>query len=154
KIRIESSSGLSEDEIERMVKEAEVHADEDKVKRKEIETRNNADTLLYTTEKTLREHGDKISETDKKNIEDACAELRKALEGSDIAAIEAASKRVTDASHKLAEAMYAAASQQRHEAGGAAGPEYVHPEGESTGGGKSDTVDADFTVVDDDKKNN
>ncbi len=152
KIRIESSSGLSEEEIERMVKEAEAHADEDKAKRKEIETRNNADTLLYTTEKTLREHGDKIGDTDKKNIEDACADLRRALEGSDIAAIESAARRVTDASHKLAEAMYAAASQQRHQADGAGGPEYVHPHGES-GGGKSDTVDADFTVVDDDKNN-
>ena len=154
KIRIESSSGLSEEEIERMIKEAEAHADEDKVRRKEIETRNNADTLLYTTEKTLREHGDKISDTDKKNIEDACAELRKALEGSDISAIEAAAKRVTDASHKLAEAMYAAASQQRRDAGGGAGPEYVRPEGESAGGGKSDAVDADFTVVGDDKEKN
>ena len=159
KIRIESSSGLNEDEIHRMVQEAESHAAEDKAKRKEIETRNNADTLLYTTEKMLRENGDKIGGDDKKAIEDTCAELRKALEGDNASEIEAAAEKLTQASHKLAEAMYAAASAQQQGAQGGpegpggpgAGPEYVDPH---RAAGAGPTVDADFTVVDDDNKKN
>ncbi len=157
KIRIESSSGLSEDEINRMVREAEQHASEDKEKKKDIETRNNADTLLYTTEKTLSEHGDKIGEADKKNIQDACAELRKALEGDNATVIEAAAQKLTQASHKLAEAMYAAAAaQQQGAAGGGAapggGPEYVDPSQATGGAQHGSTVDADFTVVNDEDK--
>jgi len=158
RIRIESSRGLSEEEVQRMVKEAEQHAEEDKKKRKEIETRNNADTLLYTTERTLKEHGDKVSAADKENITAAMEGLRTALKGDDISAIEAAVERLTQASHRLAEAMYAAASQARPGGpsgapggnGGPRGPEYVEPE--SSGKGPASTVDADFTVVDDDEK--
>lgn len=151
-IRIETSSGLNEDEIQRMVREAEQHADEDKQRRKEIETRNNADSLLYTTEKTLNENADKIGEADRDAIKTAIEELRKALEGSDIQAIEAAADRLTKASHKLAEALYAEAAKAQ-QAGAAdahahaGGPEYVDPSGNPGSG--SDTVDADFTVVDD-----
>jgi len=158
KIRIESSSGLSEEEIEKMVREAEVHGEEDKVKKREIEIRNNADTLCYTTEKTLREHEDKIGPEDKAAIESALAELRKTLEGSDTAAIEAAMEKVTKASHKLAEAMYAAAAEAQQAAQGQAGAQgQAQPESGPDGaqgpkgdGAKQDTVDADFTVVDDD----
>ena len=160
KIRIESSSGLSEDEIEQMVTDAEQHAEEDKKKKKDIETRNSADTLLYTTEKTLKENADKIGGEDKAKIEAALADLRKALEGDDIAAIEAAAESLSQASHKLAEVMYAAAAQAQAAAGGPQGagpqqgPQYVDPEaakkaGDDGGDGK--TVDADFTVVDDDE---
>lgn len=151
-IRIETSSGLNEDEIQRMVREAEQHADEDKQRRKEIETRNNADSLLYTTEKTLNENADKIGEADRDAIKTAIEELRKALEGSHIQAIEAAADRLTKASHKLAEALYAEAAKAQ-QAGAAdahahaGGPEYVDPSGNPGSG--SDTVDADFTVVDD-----
>ncbi len=152
KIRIESSSGLSEDDINRMVKDAESHADEDKSKKKDIETRNNADTLLYTTEKTLKEHSEQISAEDKKAVEEACEALRKALEGSDTQAIEAATERVTQTSHKLAEAMYAAASQAQGGAGEGSGPDFVDPGQASQG--KGNTVDADFTVSDEDEKKN
>ncbi len=157
KIRIESSSGLSEDDIDRMVKEAEAHADEDSEKKKEIETRNNADALLYTTEKTLSEHGDKIPEEDKNNIQAALEELKKALEGTDIATIEAAAEKVNQSAHKLAEAMYAEAAQAQAQAEGGpegpegAGPEFVDP-GQEEGADSGDTVDADFTVVDEDEK--
>jgi molecular chaperone DnaK len=150
-IRIESSSGLNEEEIQRMVREAEQHSDEDKQRRKEIETRNNADSLLYTTEKTLRENEEKIGEADRDAIKAAVDALRKSLEGTDTQAIESAAENLTKASHKLAEALYAeAAKAQQDGAAGAqdqsGGPEYVDPSGASSGG---DTVDADFTVVDD-----
>ena len=156
KIRIESSSGLSEDEIDKMVKDAESHADEDKQRKHDIEVRNNADTMLYTTEKTLKENEDKISEEDRKNINAALDNLRETLKGEDTAAMEAAMEQLTQASHKLAEAMYkAAAEAQQAQGGGEAGPgaqgggaEYVDPSAAKSTDG--DTVDADFTVVDDD----
>lgn len=147
KIRIESSSGLSESDIESMVKEAESHAEDDKEKRQSIETRNEADSLVYQTEKSLKEYGDKISADDKKAVESAVEDLKKALEGDDTAAIEAGVQKVNEASHKLTEAMYAAAAAQEEEAQRAAKPEDggngspEKPQGE--------TVDADFTVVDD-----
>ncbi len=143
KIRIESSSGLSESDIDRMVKDAESHAEEDKKRRHEIEVRNNADALLYSTEKTLKEHGDKVSAEDKANIESALNELREALKGEDASRIESATEKVTTASHKLAEAMYQQAGAQQAQPG----PETVtEPQGD-TG-----AYDADFTVVDDEKK--
>jgi molecular chaperone DnaK len=155
KIRIESSSGLNDDDIKRMVRESEQHAEEDKAKRREIEIRNNADSLLYTTEKSLNEYGDKVGETDKTAIRTAIDELKKTMEGSDSAAIEAASERLTQAAHKLAEAMYAAAAQSQQAGGGGQGPEYVEPEqATQPGGGDGKTVDADFTVVDDEPKKN
>ena len=161
KIRIESSSGLSEEEIERMVKDSEEHAKEDEEKRKQIELRNNADSLLYTTEKTLRENTDKIPEEDKGKIEAAMAELKSALEGSDAAAIEAAMTNLTQSSHALAQAMYEAAAAQ---AGAQAGPQPDMGQGFGADTGQdapgqsaddagsssaNDAVDADFTVIDD-----
>ena len=157
KIRIESSSGLSEDEINEMVQDAEAHADEDKKKKDGIEVRNNADSLLYTTEKTLKEHADKVDEDDKKNIEAALEELKKSLEGEDIDAIQAATEKLTEAAHKLAEVMYAEAAKAQEGAApggeGAAGAEYVSPEDAGAAGDDqgSETVDADFTVVDEDE---
>ncbi len=113
KIRIESSSGLTEEEIQKMVKEAEQHAEEDKKRRKEIETRNNADSLLYSTEKLLKEYGDKVSVSEKAEVESALEELRKALAGDRVEEIESAMNKVTSATHKLTEAMYRSATQAK-----------------------------------------
>jgi len=152
KIRIESSSGLDEAEINRMVKDAASHADEDKKRKQEIETRNTADSLLYQTEKTLREHGDKVGADDKAAIEAALGELRTALAGTDSAAIEAASQKVSAASHKLAEAMYAQAAPGGGATAGDAGADaQSHSESHGSGGGADDAMDADFEVVDDKK---
>ncbi|MBX3178626.1 MAG: molecular chaperone DnaK [Candidatus Hydrogenedentes bacterium] len=150
KIKIETSSGLSEDEINKMVSEAEVHADEDKAKKKKIETRNNADSLVYQTEKLLSENADKIGAAEKSEVEAAIAGVKKALEGEDTAAIEAAAENLTKASHKLAEAMYKAGGAGGQD-GGAAPGQAGAAEGPADDAG--DTVDADFTVVDDDDKN-
>jgi molecular chaperone DnaK len=156
KIRIESSSGLSEDEINKMVRDAEANAESDKQKRAEIDKRNTADALVYSTEKALRDNGDKVSADDKQAIENALADLKKALEGSDVAAIDTATEKLSTASHKLAEAMYAQAGAAAGAAGGDApggGAEFVNPGGNgSAHGGNADAVDADFTVVDDDEK--
>ncbi len=143
RIRIESSSGLSEHEIDRMVKDAESHASEDQQRKKAVETRNAADALLYSTEKTLREHGDKVAADEKAKIEAAVERLRTALKGENAAEIESASNGLQQASHAMAEAMYRAAQP------GAAEPE---PAGYSqTGPAGGDTVDAAYTVVGDEK---
>lgn len=145
-IRITASSGLSQDEIDKMVRDAESHAAEDKKKRELIEARNHADSLIYSTEKSLKEFGDKIDAGDKQKIEDGVAALKKAMEGEDAAAIKTASDELTQASHKLAEAVYAKAQQ----AGGEAGPE-----GEAAAeGGASDekVVEAEFEEVKDENK--
>ncbi len=147
KLKVETSSGLSEDEIEKMVNEAETHADEDKSRRKKIEVRNNADSMIYQTEKLLTENAEKIDEGEKKSIEAAIADLKKALEGDDIAAIEQSVENLTKASHKLAEAMYKDAGADPA-AAAAAGGEAPADDDESNG----DAVDADFTVVDDDEE--
>lgn len=152
-IRIESSSGLSESDIQRMVKDAESHAQEDQEKKRKIEVHNQADTFLYATEKTLRENADKISESDKAAIEAALGELRTAMGGEDIAAIEAAMQKATTASHKLAEAMYAAAAAAQQQAGPEAA-EGTRSDDQSPKEKPADpkTMDADFTVVDEDKE--
>jgi molecular chaperone DnaK len=108
KITITSSSGLSKEEVDRMAKEAEAHSAEDKAKREEIESRNQLDGLVYNVEKTLKEHSDKISADEKSNVESALAEAKKALEGSDAAAMNSARDKLMQASHKLAEVMYKA----------------------------------------------
>lgn len=107
KIRIESSSGLSDEEIEQMVTDAKEHAEEDSQKKEEVETHNTADSLLYSTEKSLTEYGDKISEEDRNEVQSAIEKLRETLNGNDIEAIKAETEALTQASHKLAEAMYA-----------------------------------------------
>ncbi|MFP6581924.1 MAG: molecular chaperone DnaK [Candidatus Hydrogenedentota bacterium] len=152
KIRIESSSGLSDDEIDKMVNEAEANAASDQDRKKSIETRNNADSLLYQTEKSVSEHSDKISDEEKAAIESASAELNTALESDDSDAIEAATNKLTEASHKLAEAMYAAAAAD--EAGAQGDPAAEGAPGADAGAAEEEdnTVDADFTVVDDETK--
>jgi len=144
-IRITASSGLSKEEIERMVKEAQAHTEEDKRRRKLAEARNQADSLIYSTEKNLTEHGDKISESDKTRIKDAIAATRKAMEGDSVEAIEEAVRTLTQASHKLAEEMY-----RKTTASAGTGS----PNGQAGGGAKTDekVVDAEFEEVDKDKK--
>jgi molecular chaperone DnaK len=143
-IRITASSGLSEEEIEKMVKDAEAHSAEDQKKRELIEARNHADGLAYTTEKSLKEHSDKIDEDTKKNIEAALAELKTAMEGTDPEAIKQKTEALAQASHKLAEAMYAQA--QAGAAPGGAGPQEA---GEAK---EEEVVDAEFEEVDENKK--
>ena len=149
-IRIESSSGLSQEEIDNMQQDAETHAEEDKQRREAIDRRNEADQLVYATEKSLEEHGDKLGEDDKKAVESAIAELKTALEGEDDEAINNSMEALQQASHKLAEEMYKEAQAEQ-----AQGQTSTEPEGNADqpqGGGDSGPVDADFEVVDDDKK--
>ncbi|WP_455370229.1 molecular chaperone DnaK [Petrachloros mirabilis] len=148
-IKITASSGLSKEEVEKLVKDAQSHTEDDKKRRKAAEAKNQADNLLYQTEKNLKEHGDKIAAEDKSKIEEAVAALKKAMEGNDPDAIESATQTLTTASHKLAEEMYKKASASAAPgAGETAGP------GESPNGAKTDekVVDAEFEEVDKDKK--
>jgi molecular chaperone DnaK len=146
-IRITASSGLSKEEIDKMVREAEAHASEDKKKRELIEARNQADSMVYQTEKSLKEFGDKIDAAEKQKIEEKLAELKKAMEGNDADAMKKAGEELMQASHKLAEAVYAQAQQAGgpgEQAGAAGGGEQA---------AKADNVvDADFEEVKDDKK--
>jgi len=151
-IRIEASSGLSQDEIEKMQRDAEAHADEDKQRREAVDRRNEADQLVYATEKSLEEHGDKLSDEDKKGVEDAVAALKTALEGQDDEAIKSTMEALQQASHKLAEEMYKEAQAQQAQAEGAGAPPPEGDAGQPQGGGDDGAVDADFEVVDDDKK--
>jgi molecular chaperone DnaK len=141
-IRIQASGGLSEADIEKMVKDAEAHATEDKKRRELVESKNQADALVHTTEKSLKEYGDKIGEADRTAIENAISDLKEALKGDDVESIKAKAQTLAQASMKLGEAMYAAQKQ---------GGDGSTPGG--TGGdAKEDVVDAEFTEVDDDKK--
>jgi molecular chaperone DnaK len=153
KIRIEVSSGLSDDEIDKMVHEAESHASEDAAKREEIELRNQADSLVYTTEKTLREHGDALDAGEKSAIEDAIKKLNETLKSGDADAIKSDMEALQQASYKLAEKMYAGAQAGAAgaDAAGAAGPSGGMPGGDDGAGNGDDgeAVDADFEVVDD-----
>ncbi|HFB99150.1 MAG TPA: molecular chaperone DnaK, partial [Bryobacterales bacterium] len=150
-ITITSSSGLTKEEVERMAKEAEAHAAEDRKKREEIETKNQADAMVYNIEKMLREHRDKIPESDAKNVEEALEETKKAIQEGGIDRIKAAMDRLTTASHKLAEAMYKASAAQGAQTGaGAQGAAAgAQQPGEEK---KDDVVDAEFVDVDDSKK--
>ena len=142
-IRITASSGLSKEEIDKMVRDAESHASEDKQKRELIEARNHADSLIYSTEKSLKEFGDKIDAGDKQKIEEGVAALKKAMEANDTAAIKTATDTLTQASHKLAEAVY---SKAEHTGAG--------HEGEPASEGDSSdekVVEAEFEEVKDDK---
>ena len=154
-IRITSSSGLSEEEINRMVQDAEANAAADKAKREEIDTKNEADSLVYQTEKTLKEMGDKISGGDKQKIEDAVAALKKAIEGGNTADIKAKSEELKQASYKMAEEMYkqqgaagaGAAGAQGSADAGAAGDAGSSSDNSKFNKGKAD--DVDFEVSDD-----
>jgi molecular chaperone DnaK len=152
KITITSSSGLSKEEVEKMGKDAEAHAAEDRSQRDQIEARNRADAMVYNVEKTLKEHRSKISDGDARDIEAAIEETKKAIGENDVTKLNAATDKLTAASHKLAEAMYKASSQPGagEAAGGAAGAA-----GNGAAGGqdgqpkpKDDVVDAEFVDVD------
>ncbi len=148
-IRITASSGLSEEEINRMVKDAEAHSSEDKKKKEVIEARNQADGLYYTTEKALKEHGDKIDASDRGRIETALADLKKAMEGEDAEDMRKKTEELANCSHKLAEILYSQAQQNPGGAAGAAGA------GASSGKGSDggpEVVDAEFEEMDDNKK--
>ena len=148
KITITSSSGLSKDDINKMVREAESHADEDKRKREEIEARNRADSLVYQTEKVLRENRDKLSDSDAKSVEAAIADYKKALEGTDIDAINRAADTLTQASHKVAESMYKSGAQ----AGGSQGGPSGDGSGTTAGGKTDEVIDAEYVDADEKKK--
>jgi molecular chaperone DnaK len=153
KIRIEASSGLSEEEVERMVKDAKAHESEDKKRREEVETRNQADTLVYTTEKTLKEYGDKIPAGEREKVEKAVAELKKIMGSGSVEEVKKAMESVTSASHKIAEEIYKhAAAQQAAQAEAGAGPKEGPSGGSQAGPKDENVVDADYEVVDDDKK--
>ncbi len=156
KITITSSSGLSKEEIDRMTKEAESHADEDRRHKEEIEVKNRADAMVYSTEKTLKEHRDKISDADAKNIEAAIEDAKKEIQGNDTSRITAAVDRLTQASHKLAEAMY----KQAAPGGSSSAPhdESAKASSSSAGGqggspGEGEVIDAEVVDSDDKKKN-
>jgi molecular chaperone DnaK len=143
-IKITASSGLSKEEIEKLVKDAEMHAEEDKKKRELIDARNMADSLIYTTEKSVKEAGDKVDESTISSINQAIENLKKAMEGDNAEEIKKLTEELTQTSHKLAEALYAQASQQggQAEGGGAEGT------GSPTGPAQDeDVVDADFEEV-------
>ena len=139
-ITISGSTALSDDEVDRMVKDAEAHAEEDKKQKDEIEVRNQTDSLCYGAEQTLKDLGDKVPAEQKSEVEAAIADAKKALEGTDIEAIKTAGEKLTEASQKLAQIVYSTTD----EAAAAAGDAGAAPAGD-------DVVDADYEVVDDDK---
>ncbi len=147
-IRITPSSGLSDDEIKKMQKDAEAHADEDKKKKEKIEARNHADTLLYSTEKALKEYGDKVDGDTKKKIEEKLEALKKVITGEDAEAIKKATEELTEASMKLGEAMYKATA-EKQAASGAQTAETPKPEEKEKNDG---AVDAEYEPMDKDKK--
>jgi molecular chaperone DnaK len=154
KITITSSSGLSKDEVERMAKDAESHASEDKALREQIEAKNQLDSLVYQVEKMLKEHGDKISGSEKTDVETAVADAKKALEGTDAAAMNSARERLTQASHKLAEQMYKSAAPSGD--GGATAGAAPGGNGASAGDGAGEkkdegVIDAEYVDVEDKK---
>jgi molecular chaperone DnaK len=155
KITITSSSGLSKEEVERMAKEADAHAAEDKAQREAIDSKNQLDGMVYNVEKTFREHGDKISGDERQQVENALADAKKALESNDKAQMDSARERLTQASHKLAEEMYkATAQQQAQQAGGPqAGPSAGTETGPTGGEQKKDegVIDAEYVDVEDRK---
>jgi molecular chaperone DnaK len=134
---------LSEADIQKMVKDAEAHAEDDKKRKAQVEAKNHAEALVHSTEKTLAEHGSKVGEAERRAIENAMADLKEALKGDDADAITAKTNALAQASMKLGEAVYKQAAEQP--AGGA--------DGGGAEGKKEDVVDAEFTEVDDDKKN-
>jgi molecular chaperone DnaK len=148
-IQITASSGLTKEEIDNAIKEAELHADEDKKKRELVDARNQADTLIYSTEKSIKDLGDKVDDATKSSVEAASENLKKAMEGDDTEEIKRLSEELTQVSHKLAEAMYKQASQaDDQQAGAQPGAEDSAQAGPSAP--EEDVVDADFEEVKDD----
>jgi molecular chaperone DnaK len=147
-IQITASSGLTKEEIDAAVKDAEMHSEDDKKKKELIEARNHADSLIYATEKSLKDLGDKVDAETRSKVEAATADLKKAMEGDDAAEIKAKSEALTQSSHKLAEAMYQQAAQS--EQAGADAQADASQQGGA--GADDDVVDADFEEVKEDKK--
>ena len=145
-ITITGSGGIEKDEIERMVEDAKAHSEEDRKRREVVDARNQLDSLVYGTEKNLAEHSDKLSESDRGEIESAIEDAKKSMEGEDAAAMQSASSRLTEASHKLAQVIY-------EQAGAEAGPDAPPGAGGPGDGGAQapddDVIDADFVDVDD-----
>ncbi len=158
RIRIESSGGLSESDVERMVKEAEANAEADKKEREKVEARNEADTLIYSTEKTVKDMGDKVDAAEKQKIEAAVAALKRELEGGDTESIKAKTEELKQASYKIAEELYKSQAAAAGAAGaGAGGPEGAGPDdfagaAREAGPDKGSADDVDYEVVNDDNK--
>ena len=150
KVTITASTNLSEDEIKKAVRDAEQFANEDKERKEEVETRNHADSMVYSTEKTLKELGDKLSADDKAKVEAEVKAVQEALKGTDTAAIKAASEKLTEVSYEVFGKIYQQAQQEAAANGGAG----FDPNAANGGAQQGDdtVVDADYEVVDDDKK--
>ena len=151
-IRIQASGGLSEADIEKMVKDAEAHADEDKRRRELVEAKNNADALIHTTERTLRENGEKIPQGDREAVEQAVQALKETLGGEDAEQIKSKTEALAQVSMKIGEALYKAEQAAQAGAGNAGPGASGEPHGGAPGGGDDKVVDADFEEVDDQKK--
>jgi len=149
KIRIESSSGLKEEEIQRMIREAEEHAEEDRRMKEAAEARNEADSLIYNTEKTLREFGDKVSSEDRKRIEAAISDLRSVMDSRDAAKIREKTEVLKQAAFRISEEVYRQAQQR---SGGSTGSSQSSGSSGTKTSTKSNVEDVDYEVVDDDKK--
>jgi len=149
-IKIQASGGLSDDEIDKMVKDAEANAESDKKKREEVDVKNQADSLVFQVEKNIKEHGDKISSEDKSKIETDLKDLKEAIEKNDLELIKAKTQELTQSSMKMGEAMYK--DQQANTAPGAEGGEQSQPNDGAEASKEDDVIDADFEEVDDDKK--
>ena len=150
-IQITASSGLSKEEIDKLVKDAELHSEDDKKKKELVEARNQADALIYQTQKSIKDLGDKVDAETKAKVEAGIEPLKKAIDGDDTAEIKRLSEELTQASHKIAEAMYQQASQEAGAQPGA-GPEGGAQPGAGPAAPEDDVVDADFEEVKDDKK--
>ena len=142
KIKIESSSGLSKEEVEKMTRDASAHAEEDKKKREVVEAHNRLDNLIYATEKSLKDLGEKVSVEEKKKVEDALATAKEALKKEDAEALKKAEEELTQASHKIAEEMYKQASSKAQGSGSA-------QEEKPSEKKNDDAVDAEYKVEDD-----
>jgi molecular chaperone DnaK len=151
-IRIQASGGLSEGDIEKMVKDAEAHAEDDKKRRAEVEAKNHAEALVHSTEKALAEHGSKVGDAERGAIENAMADIKEALKGDDSTAIAAKTNALAQASMKLGEAMYKQQADAQGAPGAGAGAD-AGGDGAASAEKKEDVVDAEFTEVDDDKNN-
>ncbi|MFH1538096.1 MAG: Hsp70 family protein, partial [bacterium] len=153
-ITITASTTLAKDEVNQMVKEAEKYADEDKKRREEADARNNADSLIYQTEKNLKEYGDKVPAGEKQNMQEALDAAKKALEGGDTERIKSTTEQLMQVSHKLAQVMYEQAASQQQAAGGGEAPPPPGGDasgGDASGGGDDGVVDAEYEDIGDKK---
>jgi len=152
-IQITASSGLSKEEIDKLIKDAELHAEDDKKKREVVDARNTGDAMIYSTEKSIKDLGEKVDAATKSKVDEAISRLKKAMEGENVSEIKKLTEELTQTSHKLAEAMYKQASQQTGQAGEQqAGGGDSGASQEKRSKSEEDVVDADFEEVKDDKK--